>query len=364
MRLFSLSIKEIQFFKLRYVLIGFILFFVASLVFIISGLANGLSNDNASAMKNMSATSFYLAKDSENRLDRSHFAASDISKIQNKNAEAFGLQMMSLKNIDSKKKVDVSFIGLAPDKFIMPKVTEGTTLDTTSKNKIVADQSLQKQGVEIGDKLFEENTKTTFTVIGFTENQTYSHTPVAFVNNKTWNTLFGGTKHATYNAIAMQDNSNATKSEVEKHVADGQWVTKDDVVKQIPGYDAEQSSLYMMLAFLIVIAVFVLAAFFYIMTIQKVNQFGILKAIGAKNSFLIGSTMLQVLVLSIISIGLAIGFAYVLQMIMPKGIPFVFDFALIFQFGGVLLAVSLLGALFSSTSIIKADPLQAMGRVE
>lgn len=362
--MFSLSLKEIRFFKLRYILIGFILFFIAALVFIISGLANGLANDNASAMKNMNATTFYLAKDSENRLDRSHFSADDVAKIDNDHAQAFGLQMMSLKNTDTKKKVDVTLVGLNPEKFIMPNITEGKNINTTTKNTIVADRTLQKQSVEIGDKLYEENTKTTFTVVGFTEDQTYSHTPVVLMNNKTWNAFFGGKDRASYNAIAMQNSSSKTKVDVENHVTNGKWIAKDDLVKKIPGYDAEQSSLFMMLAFLIVIAVFVLAAFFYIMTIQKVNQFGILKAIGAKNGFLIGSTMLQVLVLSIISIGLAIGFAYILQNIMPKGIPFVFDFALIFKFSGVLLAVSLLGALFSSTSIVKADPLQAMGRVE
>lgn len=362
--MFSLSLKEIKFFKLRYILIGFILFFIAALVFIISGLANGLANDNASAMKNMNATTFYLAKDSENRLDRSHFSANDVAKIDNDHAQAFGLQMMSLKNTDTKKKVDVTLVGLNPEKFIMPNVTEGKNINTTTKNTLVADQTLQKQGVEIGDKLYEENTKTTFTVVGFTEDQTYSHTPVVFMNNKTWNAFFGGKNRASYNAIAMQNSSSKTKVDVENHVTNGKWIAKDDLVKKIPGYDAEQSSLFMMLAFLIVIAVFVLAAFFYIMTIQKVNQFGILKAIGAKNGFLIGSTMLQVLVLSIISIGLAIVFAYILQNIMPKGIPFVFDFALIFKFSVILLAVSLLGALFSSTSIVKADPLQAMGRVE
>ncbi len=360
----SLSLKEIKFFKLRYVLIGFILFFISALVFIISGLANGLANDNASAMKNMQATSFYMAKDSENRLDRSQFSASDIDKIQNNQVEAFGLQMMSLKNTDSTKKVDVTLMGLNPEKFMMSSVIQGNQLDTKTKNTIVVDQTLQKQGIQIGDKLNEENTNTTFTVIGFTENQTYSHTPVVFMNNKTWNALFGGKEHANYNAIALQNDSDKTKAYVEKHVTDGQWASKEEIVKKIPGYDAEQSSLYMMLAFLIVIAVFVLGAFFYIMTIQKVNQFGILKAIGAKNGFLIGSTILQVFVLSIISIGLAIGFSYILQMIMPNGIPFVFDLALILKFSGVLLTVSLLGALFSSTSIVKADPLQAMGRVE
>ncbi|GEK34235.1 ABC transporter permease [Kurthia sibirica] len=362
--MFSLSLKEIRFFKLRYVLIGFILFFVAALVFIISGLANGLANDNASAMKNMNATSYYVTKDSENRMDRSRLTATDVEKIDNSNAQPLGIQMLSLKNQTTDKKVDVTLMTVNPKQFLMPAVIAGDTITNSSKNEAVVDNKLEKEGAKIGDFLYDENTKSKIKIVGFTENQTYSHTPTVIVNNDTWYTIFGGKDHSAFNAIAINSDSAATKAAVSKVVADGKWVEKDDLVKTIPGYEAEQSSLYMMLAFLIVIAVFVLGAFFYIMTIQKVNQFGILKAIGAKNSFLIGSTMLQVFILSIVSIGLAIGFAFVLQKIMPAGIPFVFDFALIFQFGGALLAVSLLGALFSTISIVKADPLQAMGRAE
>lgn len=364
MAMLSLSLKEIKFFKLRYILIGFILFFVASLVFIISGLANGLANDNASSMKNMNAVSYYVSKDSENRMDRSRFAATDAEKISNANAQPLGIQMFTLKNKKSDKKLDVTMMTVNPEQFLMPSVTEGKTISKSSKNEVVADITLQKDGAKLGDELYDENTKTTLKIVGFTENQTYSHTPTVIMNNNSWYNIFGGKENAGFNAIALSDTHASTKADVKDAIKDGKFVEKDALIKTIPGYEAEQSSLMMMLAFLIVIAVFVLGAFFYIMTIQKVNQFGILKAIGAKNKFLVGSTMLQVFILSVVSIGLAIGFAFVLQQIMPNGIPFVFDFKLILQFGGALLLVSLLGALFSTTSIVKADPLQAMGRAE
>lgn len=104
--MFSLSLKEIRFFKLRYSLIGFIYFFVASLVFIISGLANGLSADNASSILNMDAHAFYLDKDADHRLDRSRFDDQQMEKLTKNNAiQPIGLQMASLKKKGQTKKL-------------------------------------------------------------------------------------------------------------------------------------------------------------------------------------------------------------------------------------------------------------------
>ena len=51
----------------------------------------------------------------------------------------------------------------------------------------------------------------------------------------------------------------------------------------MPGYTEENGTIIMMLAFLIVISAFVIAVFFYVITIQKTQQFGVMKAIGASN---------------------------------------------------------------------------------
>ncbi len=359
--MFSLSLKEIRFYKMRYLLIGFILFFVASLVFIISGLAGGLSSDNASSIQNMDVHAFYLDKGAEGRIDRSRIDVS--SNTFSPGIEPLNLQMRSLEKEGTDQTVDITVMAVQPDGFLMPNVTDGESFKSGDAS-VTADITLQKEGIEIGDRLYDEQFDKVFTVAGFTEQQTFSHTPAVFMNIDLWNDLVPENQKNKVNALVMEEDNQKLREIVKSEVEGGNWVSKDEVIGGIPGYQAEQSSLYMMLAFLIVIAVFVLAAFFFIMTIQKMNEFGVLKAIGAKNGFLIGSTLFQVLILSLVSIGTSVGFTALLPNLLPEDIPFVFDINLILKFSGVLLIVSLAGALVSAANIVKADPLTAMGRAQ
>ncbi|WP_338753752.1 ABC transporter permease [Bacillus sp. FJAT-52991] len=359
--MFSLSIKEMRFFKLKYLLIAFILFFTASLVFIINGLANGLSLDNASSVVNMKADSFYMKTEAEHRLDRSKISETEALQAQKEHGlEPLGVQMFSLKDRTNNKTIDLTFMGIQEDSALHPKLIEGHTLKKDDQLSIVADESLKEEGIKLGDTLYEETSGLTFTVTGFTSGQTYSHMPVAFINLKSWAALTERNNKVYYNALVAPTGEHA----IGKPAKDGQWVPKEDVMKSIPGFEAEQSSLYMMLGFLLVITVFILTAFFYIITGQKMNQFGILKAIGSRNSFLIGTTIIQALLLSMISIGIAAGFAIFMPSFLPEGIPYVIDIANTMMLAGILLAVALIGSLISSFNIVKADPIEAMGRVE
>ncbi|WP_110112151.1 ABC transporter permease [Bacillus sp. CGMCC 1.16541] len=359
----SLAFKEMRFFKLKYVLVSFILFFIAFLVFIINGLANGLSSDNASSIQQMAANTYYMHEDASHRLDRSTFTKEQKEQVTKQSAvEPLGVQMASLQHEDA--KVDVTLMGIEFDSFIHPEVIEGISLSQNEPHAVIVDQSLKKDGVQIGDTLYEEHADVTLTVVGFTEGQTYSHTPVVFMNLDGWEEMIAAKGNVFYNAFVIHDNEPIVKEALGVLIGDGEWVEKDQVVQNIPGYSAEQTSLYMMLAFLIVIAVFVLGAFFYIMTIQKINQFGILKALGARSSFLIALTLMQVIVLSIVSIGLAMICTQLTQGILPADIPFALNTRMMLKLSGTLLLVSLFGSLLSSYNIVQADPLTAMGRAE
>jgi putative ABC transport system permease protein len=360
--MFSISLKEMTFFKTRYLLIGFILFFVAALVFIINGLANGLAMDNASSIKKMDAVEFYIQKDAKNRLDRSQLSIDHKSDVfQNENIQPLAIQMSALKRTDKDSNLDITFMAVKPGSFLEPKITEGNELKNNGEYTLIVDEGLKAEGIKIGSALEDEKTGTVFKVSGFTNVQTFSHTPVAFMSLSTWEGL---TRDITFNAIAMNNQNSHLRETVSNSVEDGIWVDKEAVISGIPGYEAEQNSLFMMLAFLIVIAVFVLAAFFYIMTIQKMNQFGILKAIGAKTSYLVKANLVQVTLLTVISISLAIGFTWGVLQLMPSDIPFMFDIVTLLQYSGILFIVSIFGSLFSSLNIMQADPIQAMGRVE
>ena len=358
--MYSLPFKEMTFFKVRYLLISFILFFVAILVFVISGLANGLSMNNASSIINMPVHSIYLQKSAEGRIDRSHFTV-DLEKLTAKSeAQPIGIQMGAISKVNSEDKLDITFMAVKPGSFLEP---DGKSLEANGENSVLLDRSLSgtiKKGMTVKDARSGISLK----VVGFLDDQTFSHTPVALISLDTWEELAGGSNKSEYNGIAINKSDLGLEKNIASLIKNGEWVEKDQVVKGIPGYTAEQNSLYMMLSFLIVIAVFVLAAFFYIMTIQKTAQFGILKAIGAKSSQLVKSTILQVIMLTIVSIAAAVAFTKGFMFILPDDIPFIFDFVQIAKFSGLLFIVSIFGSLLSVLNIVKADPIQAMGRVE
>ncbi|WP_373779699.1 FtsX-like permease family protein [Jeotgalibaca porci] len=89
-----------------------------------------------------------------------------------------------------------------------------------------------------------------------------------------------------------------------------------------------------------------------------------MKAIGASNGFIIKSVISEVFLLSGISILIGVGLTYLMTLALPEDMPFTLLPDMVVLYGVILLATSLIGSLFSIRSIIKIDPITALGRVE
>lgn len=87
----------------------------------ISGLANGLSYDNASSIQNMEANKFVLADDAENKLLRSQIKKDDVDNVVNqvgdKEAVPFRVKVSTYEKKDSSKKVDIAIFSSERDSF-------------------------------------------------------------------------------------------------------------------------------------------------------------------------------------------------------------------------------------------------------
>lgn len=97
---------------------------------------------------------------------------------------------------------------------------------------------------------------------------------------------------------------------------------------------------------------------------QKTQQFGVMKAIGASNGFIGKAIVAQVAILSVLGIVIGIVFTYLTAKILPEGMPFDLEPTLIITYAIVLLIIALLSSIVSVRQIVKIDPLTALGRVE
>lgn len=365
-----LALRELKHAKFRYLLIGFIMLLVAWLTFIVSGLANGLALDNASAMKNVNGDYFVLQDNADQKLARSSIPTDTLDEIRKqdgvKEAAPLSQTTTSFTQTGKDKKIDVTIFGIEPQSMIMPSISEGRGLGNLGKNEVVVDASLKGKGLAIGDTLENKDTGVSVTVVGFAKGQMFSHMPVLYTDTDSLNNMMKSTgrqQKPSYNAIVVNGNKDVQPT-LEKNISHISVLTKDQAVQGIPGFKEEQGSLTMMITFLIVIAAFVQAVFFYVITLQKTNQFGVLKAIGAKTSYLAKNLIGQVLILAITAIGISIALTFGVSAFFPEGMPFELGSEIVVKYSALLIVVAMIGALLSLQRIAKIDAIEAIGRVE
>jgi len=297
----------------------------------------------------------------------------EAEKLPNVNAAApMGSTMATALKGDSSKsddKVDIAILGILPGSFLEPEVIEGDKLSEDNLTGVIVNDNMKDEGFQLGDTFKLDGSTVSLTIIGFVENQTYNHLPAVFIPMPKWREIAfaapGSDKgiEGPVNAIMLQG-PDIDPDTINSKLANIDTVTRAKAVQGMPGYKEESGTILMMLAFLFVISAFVLGVFFFVMTMQKTNQFGIMKAIGAKNGFLSKAIVSQVFILSLVSIVIGILLAYGTAAIMPKGMPFNLDTNLVVVYSIVLLVIAVLSSLVSVRKITKIDPLQALGRVE
>ncbi|WP_223067908.1 ABC transporter permease [Paenibacillus caui] len=366
-----LSLREIRHAKARYALLLVIMLLLTFLVLFVTGLARGLAYANGSAIENMPVNYFMLQKDSDNRFSRSMLDQTQLnearSRIGKDKMASLGIRMSTITVDGGSRKTDIAVFGVDMSGLLAPDVIQGSAVADTDEGKVVADRKLEQSGVKIGSTIKDQATGMSWKVAGFTSDASYSHAPVVFMNELEWSKLArtssmpGGPAEGAFNAIAVKGDK-AVLAEAAGTMTDVDLISKKTAIAGIPGYSAEQKSLTMMIAFLFIIAAFVLTVFSYVITIQKTGQFGVLKAIGVKTSYLAGSVLTQMLLLSCTSVAISLLLTWGMVQVLPASMPFSLKPAVIAFTSLLMIAVSAAGALISVIRVAKIDALDAIGR--
>ena len=365
-----LALREMRHARLRFALIAAMIVLVSSLVFIISGLATGLSNGNTAAIYGMPVDRLVVSVDSDRRLDRSTVSASDATAIAGIEgitvAEPIGISAANLKRDGHDELIGASLFGIAPGGVMMPHITSGSTFtDATAANPVVIDETLANDGVHLGDTITITPGDVTLTVVGITSGETYRLAPVIFMPLSLWQELQpkqAGLPPDPATAILVKGSDSAI-AEIPGKVTDTLLATKAEVANQIPGESAQNSTLLMIQVFLVVIAAGIIAAFYYIITLQKTSELGVMKALGAHTGYLAQALIAQAVILTLIGVVIGIGIAAGIGALVGGAVPYHTSAPQMLEFGGILLLVAILGTSLSLTRIARIDPLDAINKV-
>ncbi|PIC79290.1 ABC transporter permease [Sporosarcina sp. P18a] len=337
--------KEMKKSKAKFLILGSIIFLVSFLTFIISGLANGLSQDNAALIKDLPDGQFYLSKDADSTYNLSKIDE-EVQKqilIDNPNATAFSVQMGFVNDAEDKQH-SVAFVAS----------TESKLFENVKDGEIVLDSSLKEDGIEVGDVLTNNQFSGEFIVKGFVEQQKYSHAPVAFIGMTNYQEIYCVMEMQT---IFIPGKDAPTLSALDSF-------SNKEFLHAIPSYSAEQMSLNMIVWFLVIISGMLFAIFFYMMNVQKIGLYGILKAIGMKTISLFKMIWYQMLVITAISLVLSIALSQAFSFVAPEGMPFHLTMDTVWMLSAVFMAVGFIGATISGIQVKNIEPLQAIQQGE
>src|SRR5699024_11801488 len=99
----------------------------------------------------------------------------------------------------------------------------------------------------------------------------------------------------------------------------------DKFVENLPGYQAQNLTLNFMITFLFVISATVIGIFLYVITLQKTNLFGVLKAQGLTNRYLAKVVLAETFILSLIETLIGLGLTLITSIILHKTVPVMFN---------------------------------------
>lgn len=346
-----LAWNEIKRNKLKFSLIIGVLIMISYLLFLLSGLASGLMNMNREGIDKWKADAIILNSDANQTVEQSIF---NKSKVTNTYKQQTTLKQTGVIVSNGKQEENALLFGVTSNTFLLPKILEGQKFK--SENDVVADKTLKDKGFKLGDKLSLSQSDEKLKIVGFSESAKYNASPVLFSNNKTIQNINPSLIEDKTNAVIVKDKKWKQKSLDN----DLEAIEIEKFIENSPGYQAQNLTLNFMITFLFIISATVIAIFLYVITLQKTNLFGVLKAQGFTNAYLAKVVLSQTFIIAVIGTIIGLVLTIITGFFLPDAVPIKFSIATLTVYGIVLIVVSLIGSLFSILTIRKVDPLKAI----
>lgn len=368
-----LGLVEIRRRKLQFALIGLIVILITYLVLMVSGLGIGLSELSGRALKNFDADALVYGETANLSVIRSELGSETVvavSQLPGVTASTplgyFGVNIRKADGSAISKAKSAALLGFDLGSIGQPRVVSGNNLAPGDRGAILADKTfLKATGLEVGDSvtLAYRLTSSSFRIAGEIDEGAFFFQPTIYVLRTTWQEMRyggGGPEQPAASIVLLKG-----KGLTGRTGSGFEVVSKETAFRNIEGVSAQQSTVNALMLFGYLIGALIIGVFFYVLTLQKVAQIGVLKAVGASSAFVVRQILVQVLALALGGVLIAVPLAWATNAALqrlPAQVPIAFTANVFLVTSAAMAATALIGAVFSARQAIKVDPIIALGQ--
>lgn len=348
--------------------------FIVFLVLVLAALADGLFIGTTGALATGDSDALVYSTDGRRSLVRSELPISDLPEIAAVTgvADVGALGVLLTTATAATAPFDAAVIGHIPGRAGEPtKLVDGRRPEVGEPGVVLADASLEDEGISLGDTLTIVGASQSLSVVGFVEDSRYLLAHSLWVPLETWEALRIEVRPETARLgafvqafpILVEEGADVERvaGEIDRVMGATETVTTDEAALSLPGVEQQESTFTAIIAASFVVVGLVIALFFALITLEKRGQLAILKAIGSSNVLLLQGVLFQALIATVA--GYAVGFllARLLGFILPSTVPVAFLPTTAASLFLATVAMGGVGAAFSFRRVIRIDPASALG---
>ena len=364
-----LALNELWHRRGQFALITLIVTMIAYLVVMMGALGAGLLDLAGSAIKQLDADVLVFRAKANLSLQQSELSQPAVDGIRSADGvrAAGRLGYVSVQPIVRPEDGPAAFIGFEPGTIAEPKVRAGRTLERDERGSVLADRRyLETRDVKVGDtvEVITRGTTYALTIVGEVDEGSFFFQAPLWGSIDDWRELKYGANSpdAPVATLMMVQASGDARTTLPQQVSGIEVATPGEVFENIPGVTAQRSTANSIQGFGLVIGALVIGVFFYVLTLQKVGQIGVLKALGASSWFIFRQLALQVLIVTVIGLALAVPAAKLTLAALPGNVPLLLELRGVFISMALILVTAVLGVAVSGRKIASVDPLIALGQ--
>ena len=376
-----LALRDLAFAKGRFLLMATVIVMVALMMVLLTGLSSGLVDRNISGIRALPITHLAFEYDdkptwSNSMVERAMWEGwADRTGVMA--STQLGNTMFNARTSKG-EPVTLALWGMEPGSFIDPGADVGRPIGDDPYGVVVSRMLVADHDVEVGDTIVLDRVLTELKVVGLLDaHNNIAHTPIVYAPFPLWAEASYGPPggppegeslpdilydFATVVALQLEETTEIASIDEELFT-----VALDKPMSFVAstGYKAERDSVRINQGFLLVIATLIIGAFFSIWTIQRTQEIGLIKALGASTAYLLRDALAQVslLLAFAVSIGVGIGYALGDLIVERTDIPYVIDINAMLISGGLVVGGGLLGAVVAVRTIARIDPIIALGQL-